>query len=1165
MDGGFRWSVDTILKHSFGKTLKLSFGRYSAFISGCYIHTGMQEQRPPLTAHGGIALLLLILSISCLFPGTLAAQGAIGSVTGLILDPGGLGVPNASLTLRSLATGAETRTLANESGVFNFASVKIGIYNLEVEAPGFRRLVTEAIHVETASATRLNLNLALGSTSEAVTVSAELPLLQTETSSNGTVVNRALLDSVPYQLTGTNRDALRAISLVPGVANNAGNFSVQITGGRQHATEVLVDGVSNVYRGAYGSPFSIRPSFTSVSEFRVETAVPPAEYGRTSSGVVIMSTKSGTNSYHGNVEFLLRNNVFDARRYNAATADVTRQGEGALSLGGPVILPKIYNGKNRTFFFTDVTVFRRINEPQGVTRTVGTLAMRQGDFSGVSQQIFDPLSGTGAARTAFAGNQIPNARISNFARAMLDVIPAPNLGTSADNFTGTQRNIEKMTVFLIKLDHTFSDAHKVTLIGRPSWNVRDNYNGPWGDARLEGYYDKPYAPHINMSHDWIVSPKMLNRIQVGYTNWFSLFLQTPEIDYQVPGAFGGGFPVIAYQGQGLSRIGENVDRTVGSNTINLQESLSYTSGRHNFKFGFRFDWLEDNTETLGNRNGTYTFSSATTSRPGSTGSGHAFASMLLGAPNAAAMQFGFPILARSQAYSFFAQDDWKVNSKLTVNYGLRYEVQTPWRERDGNASNLDLNAPNAAAGNLPGAYVYAGDGEGRLGTNRFVNNYYKGFGPRLGFAYQLSSSTVLRAGGGIFYPGRVGSNIITEGFSSNPSVSSLDGGLTPTFYLDGGWPSAVATKPPFIDPTRVNGRAVSFLNQDATHGSGRIPRTYQFQVGIQHKIGQAVIDVGWVSTQGRHIPNNLLDNLNQVDPKYLALGSLLGQNINSAAVQNAGFQAPYAGFNGTLAQALRPYPQFQDITYIDAPSGNSSYHGLLAKYDQRFSSGLALLATYTFSKNITDVVALQNALDRRSARSVASIDTPHRFATSVAYEIPVGKGKQFVNNGIWSHVLGGFSLSGTFVYESGTPLRLTIPNTLPIFNRDLRPNLVSGVDPFVNNSHSEFRPFNSLTGDRGDVQLNAAAFAIPAANTFGNLAPYLSSVRSFGNANEDISLLKRQYIREGQFIEFRTDWFNAANRSQLNAPVTDLTSPNFGRITGQRAARVIQFGVRYGF
>ena len=257
---------------------------------------------------------------------------------------------------------------------------------------------------------------------------------------------------------------------------------------------------------------------------------------------------------------------------------------------------------------------------------------------------------------------------------------------------------------------------------------------------------------------------------------------------------------------------------------------------------------------------------------------------------------------------------------------------------------------------------------------------------------------------------------------------------------------------------------------------------------------------------------------------------------------------------------------------MDSPSGSSNYHALLAKYEQRFTSGIAVLASYTFSKFISDVeiapggtTLLQNASDRRSERSVASMDIPHRFIGSVAYDLPFGKGKAWLSRGLVSQLLGGFSLSGIFSYESGAPLRITIPNGLPIFNGQLRPNLVSGVDPFINRDHGSFRPLNSLSGETGDLMLNRSAFACPAPYTFGNLAPYLSTVRAFGYSNEDISLAKRNYISENQFIEFRTDWFNAANRVQLTGPVTDLTNANFGSVTGQRSARVIQLGVRYAF
>jgi hypothetical protein len=981
------------------------------------------------------------------------------------------------------------------------------------------------------------------------------------------VVNRSLLDKVPFQLSGTNRDVLSFIRLVPGVGGNVGNFNVIITGGRQHTTEVLVDGVTNNYRGGIASPFSIRPSMTSVSEFRVETAVAPAEFGRTSSGVVIMTTKSGTNQFHGNAEFLLRNNIFDSRRYNARIADITRQGEGAVNLGGPVLIPRLYNGKNRTFFFTDYTLFRRINEPQGVTRTIATAAMRNGDFSAFAQPVFDPASGgPGQPRLQFPGNTIPANRISAFGRAALGAIPAPNLATAENNYVGAQRNIEKMTVWLIKLDHRFNDRHLLTASGRPSWNVRDNFNGPYPE-RLEGFFDKPYAPQITLNYDFVAKPNLLNKVTFGYVNWFSLFLQTPFLDYQVPGAYGPGFPAMRFTGQGLSMIGENVDRTVGSNNFNVQNALSWTTGRHNFKFGFRYDWLEDNTQTLGNQNGTYTFSPFTTGQPGVSATGHAFASLLLGAPSTANMQFGLPLLGRSQSYAFYAQDDWKVSSRLTLNLGLRYDIQVPFYDHNGNSSSLDLTAPNPAAGNLPGIAIFAGEGSGRTGSRHFVNNYYGAWGPRAGLSWQVLPNTVLRAGFGLFYAPRIVS-VNTEGFSSNITLSSLDGGATPAFYLDRGWPSGVAVKPPFINPTLVNNRAATYVNPDSVNGSGRLSNTNQFQVSLQQRVRSAAFEVGWVSTQARHIPNTTLENLNQVPSRFLALGDLLRRPITDPAVAAAGYRPPYAGFTGTLAQALRPYPQYQLINYLDSPSGSSSYHALLLKYEQRFTSGLALLGSYTFSKFISDVIGagrLQDVADRRVERSITAADIPHRFIGSVGYELPFGKGKSYFNSGPAAWILGGFSVSGIFTYESGTPLSVTIPNGLAIFNGQLRPNLVPGVDPSFGTSHSSFNPFNALSGDRGDLQINRAAFATPPAHTLGNLGPRLPWLRGFGFSNEDISLAKRLPIGERQFVEVRTDWFNAANRRQLGNPITDLTSVNFGRITGQKSARVIQFGIRYAF
>ena len=452
---------------------------------------------------------------------------------------------------------------------------------------------------------------------------------------------------MPFQLSGTNRDVTSFIRMVPAV-NSSGNFAIGISGGRQHATEVLVDGVTNTYRGAVNEPFSVRPSMTSVSEFRVETAVPPAEYGRTSSGVIIMTTKSGTNEYHGNGEFLLRNNILDSRRYNARMADITRQGEGSISLGGPVVLPKLYNGRNRTFFFTDFMVFRRINQPQGVVRTVATDAMRQGDFSSTGLALYDPLTGSaGSGRTPFPGNVIPGPRITSFGRAMLGVIPAQNTPGAVNNFTGASKNIENMRAFMLRLDHRLSDRHSIFLVGRPTWNERNNYDGPWGRVAA----GRLLRPALRAAHQYAGRlrhhPQSAEQIHLRLHQLVQPVPANAGISYQVPNAFGSGFPVVQFSGQGLSTIGANVDRTVGSNTINLQDAVSWVHGRHNFKFGFRYDWMEDNTQTLGNRNGTYSFSPFTTALSGTANTGHSFAGLLLGAPATANIQYGLPLLARS--------------------------------------------------------------------------------------------------------------------------------------------------------------------------------------------------------------------------------------------------------------------------------------------------------------------------------------------------------------------------------------------------------------------------------------------------------------------------------------------------------------------------------------
>jgi Carboxypeptidase regulatory-like domain/TonB dependent receptor len=1113
-----------------------------------------------------LSRLSILLAACCV---SLFGQGSTGSITGLVVDPQQAAVAGADVEVLNQATGVTTQTKTNPSGNFNVPSLAIGTYEVRVSAPGFRTYVQTNAQVEATRTVRIDATLQLGAVGESVTVESAAPLLQTDSAAVGTQVTRQMLNTLPFQLTGASRDPTSFIRLTPGATGGA--FGANIAGGRAFASEVLVDGVPVAYNATTNSPDQAKPSYDAVAEFRVEAVIPPAEYGRTSGGVVSMVTRSGTNELHGNVLTLLRNNIFDARRFNASIADITRQAETAGSVGGPVILPKLYNGRNRTFFFVNYTNFRRANVPQGQVATVATEAMRRGDFSEVTQPIYDPMTEVNGVRQQFPNNQIPLNRISPFALRIQEVIPPPNAPGIAGNYIGSAPATQDEDHFLIKIDHQITDKNKFSGNVRYQNNRRTFSRGPLPQVS-DGFRDSPNSRNIVLSDDHIIRPNILNRFQAGYTRFDNPTFSSQDIGLQVPNAFAGGFPAVRFSAQGFSNIADTDFRQEFDNNYNFQDFVAWTAGSHNIKFGGRVDFFQQNQRPLGNFAGTYTFAPFATSQPGVNATGHSYASFLLGAVNNASMSYGLPYGIRSRYFSLYAQDDWKVTRKLTVNYGLRWEAQTPWFEVAGRVSQMDPTVPNPGAGGLPGALIFAGEGPGRVGGRGFQKTYFGGIGPRLGLAYQIATNTVIRAGAGIFYAPITGSNLNFQGFQSNISVSSVDAGLTPAFNIDRGWDPALIQIPPFIDPTLANRQSTS--SSETCRGcSGKPPRTSQWQMNIQQTLWNTLFEASYVGTVGHGILNNVLVRPNQLHPDFLALGSLLTRPINDPAVVAAGYSAPYPGFTGSLAQALRPFPQYQDITMLSTPTGNSTYHALLVKVEKRYSNGLQFLGAYTFSKTITDIAfdsngqlsPPQDQYNRRAEKSLANIDRPQRLVLSYLYELPWGEGKPFLNQGIWSKILGGFAISGIHTYQSGAPLRITVPNNLPIFGGHLRPNGVEGVPIDIGPGRGSFEPFNGLSGQQGDLYLNRAAFATPDPFTLGTLPVFLPDVRGPGSIGEDLSVTKRQRLRETTSIEFRADFFNAFNRRNLNNPVTDLTAPNFGRITGQGQPRVIQLGFRLDF
>jgi hypothetical protein len=676
-----------------------------------------------------------------------------------------------------------------------------------------------------------------------------------------------------------------------------------------------------------------------------------------------------------------------------------------------------------------------------------------------------------------------------------------------------------------------------------------------------------------LSDDYIIRPNLINRVQVGYTRFGNPTFSSQDIGVKVPGSFVSGFPQVTFSGQGLTQLGYSDFRYEGDDNYDIQETVSWTKGKHNFKFGGRLDQYRFNFRPLiGNAMGSYEFSRFATSQPGAANSGNAYASFLLGLVNTGSLSTGAPYGLRSNYLGIYVQDAWKLTTKLTVNYGLRWEFQNPWYEVGGRLSQMDTTVPNPGAGGRPGAIVFAGNGPGRAGGKGFQPTYFGGIGPRLGLAYQLTRSTVIRTGYGIMYAPIIGNNVSLQGFNASIGISSQNGGLAPAFQIDQGWPAAVIKQPPFIDPTVANGQNTS-TSFDKRGDSGVMGRTQQWQFNVQQTIKGVLFETTYVGTVAHNIPNNALVVLNQVDPRYLPLGPLLTRDINDPSVRAAGFGLPFPGFTGTLAQSLRPYPQYQSITTYQTATGNSTYHAFLLKSEKRFSNGLQFLVAYTASKTLTDVAfdangqlsGPQDQYNRRAEKSLANTDIPQRLILSYTYELPWGRGKKHFSQGVLSQILGGFTFSGIHTYQSGGTLRISTPNNLPIFNGHLRPNLVSGVPILVAPGRGEFQPRNALTGQAGDLMLNPAAFSVPAPYTFGNLGVFLPSIRGFGTRSEDLSVAKRFYFMERRSIEFRTDFFNTFNRRNLSAPVTDISNPNFGRITGQGSPRSIEWGARIDF
>ena len=1140
---------------------------------------------------------------------SLFAQSERGSITGVVTDPTGAAVPAAQIAVTNRDTNVVNKTVATGSGEYSVPNLSPGTYRIEVTSTGFKRYLQQNAVITASSTVRVDAVLQLGQVTDQIEVTTAASALQTDSSRVSTSVQNKLVDELPLVVGGAMRSPFNLVAVA--AEARGGGQTLSIGGGQAAQWDATLDGhsVGTNRSGDVAEAALNTPSVEALTEFSVDTNGFKAEYGQAGGGVMTFASKSGTNALHGSVYNFLRNDKLDARAFFAQTRSIYRQNDFGFSASGPVVIPKLYNGKNKSFWFASYEGFRNRVGANATILTVPTPEMYAGDFrnwvDATNRQlpVYDPsttrpnATNTGSVRDQFPNNQIPVSRFSTTATAIASFGKsiAPNRGGAPGtslyarnnyNVTGGT-NVTPTDKWSVKGDQVLGSNHRVSFL----WNRTTFFNKP-GPAGAPGLPGTLYNGQIQdwktnalrLVHDWTISSSMVNHLSYS-RNIFIKNSYSPNVDQNWKDKVciknsvdcNQNFPTINFT-DGYTAWGGASYNGTNQPGWGLKNDLSYIRGSHTMKFGFQHQ--NQNADGFGQQDiaGRADFSYLSTSVPGVTTntSGSAFASFLVGDAFLGRTETIRAVTQRYPYFGFYAQDDWRVNRKLTVNFGLRYDVTLPPTNLKDEYSDFNPTRPNPGANGRPGALWFAGFGQGRENKRSLVPGWYGGWGPRLGLAYTPDQKTTFRAAFGRSFS-RVtavqGSGHFA-GFIGQYVFNNTSQGVTPTFRLDQGLPPYQL--PPSIDPAFSNQNDVDYWQgQEAT----RAPENLYWTFNIQRQLASnMVVEVGYNASVGTHLQTGLL-NLNQLNTatykdltsrlSVAPAQSILRGDILAPAAVAAGIQVPYPAFLNqrirTVNQALRPYPQYQNINtdvQNGDKSGHSSYHALVIKMDRRFSKGLTLNWNYVFSKIITDsdtyfanAVGSMDQYNRGLEKSIGAFDQTHSFKFSTLYDLPFGKGQRWLTSGPLNHVLGGWRIAAIQSYNSGSPLALTRNNPLPIFNEISRP---------VVDSYTNWRA--PLVGAQFDPAVDRffqpkSAFPVQP-NDFGNATRYNPKVRSFWGQNENISLAKTFRVTESVRIDLRGEAFNLLNRVIFGTGNNNLDSNTFGQVTNANSPRQMQVGLK---
>ncbi len=1106
--------------------------------------------------------------------------GQSSTITGRIADAGQALVPGAIVSVTNTATTNERTALSNEQGLYTIPLLLPGEYKLSVRAAGFKTL-TRTFQLEVAQTMTVDARLEVGDLTQSVDVSAQAALLESGTSSLGQHIEGKQVLNLP--LLGRNAYAL--IQLVPGArmpvqfndtpVNMFATQFVAVNGARGNQNEYLLDGAPNTNPGQ-GGP-TIFPSADAVAEFRVLTNAYSAEYGRAAGGVFNVATRSGSNDLHGTAYDFLRNDAITANDFFANRAGrakpAFRFNQFGFTAGAPILLPKLYNGRNRTFFFVD---YEGVRQTQGstFTGTVPTALERQGDFSatrsnsGASINIYDPLStrSNPAAngqfiRDAFPGNRIPVNRIDPVTAKLIAYYPDSNTKgtgfTNSGNYVNSGAGLTNKDIFGIRIDHRLNDKHQ--LYARGSYdksptqaqsqygNLGSPSNGPQTFARRGFVFDDTY----------IFSPSIVGNFKYGFNRLIndriprSLGIDLTSVGFPTSFAKTIQYPTLPGIGvTGFSGIGSASVIHFGLDTHTWQYNITHSRGSHTLKYGGDLRLIRNNeiqTDSIAAFSFGVNFTQGPNPTVASATAGSGMASFLLGT-GSGSTQLIPAVALQNIYYALYLQDDWKITRKLTFNLGLRWDYESPRTDRFNQLTNFDSGArfPISAAGlNLQGGLTFVGVGGNPRGQwERDLNN----FAPRFGFAYQAASKTVVRGGGGIFYaPNFAGTGTGATPFglsgfqASTTMLGSLDG-ITPYRFLRDPFPDGLVRPAGNSQGlATLAGQDIAFVDRNL-----RTPYGIQWNMTIQQELpGKVLVEAAYVGTRGLKTFANR--DLNQLPDSALTLGDRLRDQV-----VNPFFGSISSGALSTRtvsrAQLLRPYPQFTSVTAANSTWGAASYHSGQAKLERRFTNGFNLIGSYAFSKLLDDVTgpwagentsgtAFQNNNNLRAEKSVSALDTTHHLSVSGVWELPFGNGRRFKLKGPANLAAGGWQLNGIFTASSGNTLGVVAVNGTFAQGGGQRPNW-NGSSPVL--------------GTRNvDKWFDTSVFSQPAPYQFGNAPRSIAGLRSDGTGNLDFSAIKSTRIHERMHLQFRAEWFNFANHPRFDVPNTNIGVAAVGFVTAQ--------------